>query len=149
MFKVLSVVDKNAAEKAALIDEYGELDRKKQLRDNSREEQRLKVLEATIKDWHVNDPPGEPAEDHGNLYVVSLSARENERKLSVEAQKKIFRELRKAKIDPFTRFDVTLSAVESDLGKTVLEQLATKDRTGSRKLKVIAKAPPTPARIAA
>lgn len=136
-------------DKQALIDEFGELLRKiaeaevRITREVGVDRERLEAVKDTINAWFKDTPPGDPAVEEGQLYFLESTAREYERELPIKAKRTIFK-LLKAKLgsDPLGLFGITLEAVKTHLGKAVLDELAVKERTGQRRLKVVAKAPP-------
>lgn len=130
-------------EQRALVDEFGELDRKYRLAKPDLD--RYEKLKHVIKPWFSSLPGEQPATAEGNLYTLQVTACEVER----TPQKAVISRLLGPKI--FLEIaDVTQKAV-----KAALEQLKKADqfskcfsesRTGSRTLGAVAKSTPaTPA----
>lgn len=134
----LAVVAPAVAEtnsRAAVIDEYGELDRRIQAFEPVRK--RHESLKAQIKSWYDNDPADFEATAEGQLYTVQVSARETE---STVAMAKAYRELGKERF--LAACSITIKALTEALGTAAALALIRKARTGSRRLKVVAKASP-------
>lgn len=121
------------------VDEFGELDR--QVKAFAPKLKRHSELQGVIRSWYQAHPPDLSALADGTLYEVHVSECGEERSLSVAAKIKIFAILKKKRFVELV--SITLKAVESapELGEALLNKLATKERTGSRKLVVVAKAP--------
>lgn len=123
------------AEQRAMIDEYGELDRRMQLR--AADVARYEVLKRAIKSWFGDVPADADGTVEGEVYLLHLSARERERTVA---------DLR-AVVDliGFERFlqiaTVPITALENILGKSHVAGLVTEARSGSRRIKAIPKHP--------
>ena len=122
---------------ADLIDQYGELDRQvQQFKPIADKHAKLK---AVIKSWYDDQPGEASAIAAGRLYEVQVSARENERTWSSMA--KVYRAV--GGCTAFLKIcSVAIKAVEEAIGKSKAEALLVEERTGSRRLKVVAKAAP-------
>ncbi|HWP32640.1 MAG TPA: hypothetical protein VNL97_02725, partial [Solirubrobacterales bacterium] len=63
----------------AMIDEYGELDRRRQL--HASDDVRYETLKRAIKSWFDGAPPDADGTVEGEIYLLHLSARERERRV--------------------------------------------------------------------
>ena len=119
----------------ALIDEYGELDRRMQLR--ATDTARYESLKRAIKQWFDQVPPDADGTVEGEVYLLHLSARERERHV------RDIREL--VEIIGLDRLlelaTVPIGALENLLGKAHVASLTVEARTGSRRIKAIPKRP--------
>lgn len=119
----------------ALIDEYGELDRRMQLR--ATDTARYDSLKRAIKSWFDQAPADADGTCEGEVYLLHLSARERERK---------FRSLRELVevigLDKVLDLAVVpIGAVENLLGKAHVATMTVEARSGSRRIKAIPKRP--------
>jgi hypothetical protein len=121
--------------RAQVADEFGELERRiqefKPVRD------RHEALKKQIQTWFEQEPADQPASVEGKLYLVQASARANQRKVKSIAS--LFRRLGKALFlevatVPFTAIDRVLPAEEH-------EKFVSEERTGSRTIKAVLRAP--------
>ena len=117
------------------IDRYGELDRQVQAFQPTAAEHQL--LKDEIKSWYQDHPADQAAIAEGGLYTVQVSPRENESQVDKPKLLKLV-----GRIEFLKLCQVTLKAVKESLGEGKLAELVTKERTGSRKLKCVPKAPP-------
>lgn len=122
-------------EQRRMIDEYGELDRRMQLRAS--DVARFEVLKRAIKSWFDAAPPDADGTVEGEVYLLHLSARERERRV------RDMRELLEViGIDALLELaTVALGALEDRIGKTRVDALAIEARTGSRRIKAVPKHP--------
>jgi hypothetical protein len=120
-----------------IIDEFGELDRKLKSLEPTRK--RHEALKSIIKSWYEQFPSEQAAEEQGKQYLLIVSPRE------MEASPKL-PEIFKLCGRSFKRFcklvSVTQSAVKKAFGEESIEQCFLRERTGARKLTVVAKASP-------
>jgi len=117
----------------AMIDEYGELDRRMQLR--AMDTQRYETLKRAIKTWFDQAPPDADGTVEGEVYLLHLSARERERKL-----RDLHEVVELIGLDKVLELaTVPVGALENILGKARVAQLTIDARTGSRRIKAIAK----------
>ena len=121
------------ADRSAVIDEYGELDRQVSQFEPTRK--RHKELQDAIRSWHDSEPADAACSVSGRLYDVIVGMCGEERFLEPKAKAEIFKRLGRARA--FQVFSITLKAVEAELGGVVLATLASKARTGSRKLTAV------------
>lgn len=121
------------ADQRRLIDEYGELDRKMQLR--AMDSARYETLKRAIKSWFDQAPADADGYVEGEIYMLHLSARERERKM------RSMRELVDAiGIDRFLDLvTVSIGAIENLIGKAQVAAMTIDARTGSRRIKAIPK----------
>ena len=119
----------------ALIDEYGELDRRMQLR--ATDTARYESLKRAIKQWFDQVPPDADGTVEGEVYLLHLSARERERRV------RDIRELVEIiGLDKVLELaTVPIGALENLLGKAHVASLTVEARTGSRRIKAIPKRP--------
>ena len=129
----LEVTVASDAEQRKLIDEYGELDRRMQLRafDTARYEQ----LKRAIKSWFDQAPPDADGTVEGDVYLLHLSARERERR--VRDMRQIIELIGMDKMLELA--SVSIGALEDILGKARVAGLVTDTRSGSRRIKAIPK----------
>lgn len=116
-----------------IVDEYGELDRRMQLR--AMDAARYDVLKRAIKSWFDQAPADADGTVDGEFYLLHLSARERERKV---------RNLRQVieiiGLDKFLELVVLpIGRLEDLLGVAHVAELTVDERTGSRRIKAIAK----------
>jgi hypothetical protein len=123
------------ADQRRLVDEYGELDRRMQLR--AMDYQRYEALKRAIKCWFDQAPADADGTVEGDVYLLHLSARERERKV------RDMRELLKILgLDKFLELaSIPVGVLENILGTARVAQLTTDTRTGSRRIKAIPKRP--------
>jgi hypothetical protein len=133
-----------------LIDEFGELLRKvaeaevRITREVGVDRERLEAVKELIQSWYEKTQPEIPVVEEGKAYFLEVTPREWHRDLDIKAKRKIFALLKvKLGADPLGLFGMTLETVKTQLGTAVLDSLASKDRTGARKLKAVAKSPAT------
>lgn len=123
-----------ANNRAAIIDEYGELSR--QLAELDPIKSRHELLRKVIQGWFDAVPADEPAVMQGRRFTLQVSPKENSTKLkSIRA---VFREMGENKF--LDHCSITLKAVKDVLGEERFKNFATTDRTGYRTLKAVAKA---------
>ena len=117
----------------ALIDEYGELDRRMQLR--ATDTARYEALKKAIKSWFGAVPPDADGTVEGEVYLLHLSACERERKI------RSVRELvDQVGLDQVLDLAVVpIGALENLLGKARVAGMTVETRTGSRRIKAIPK----------
>ena len=122
-------------EQRRMIDEYGELDRRMQLRAS--DVARYETLKRAIKSWFDGAPPDADGTVEGEVYLLHLSARERERRV------RDMRELLEViGLDTLLELaTVGLGVLEDRIGKTRVEALAVEARTGSRRIKAVPKHP--------
>lgn len=118
-----------------LVDEFGELDR--QVKQFAPTVNRHKAIAEQIRGWYTSHPAASGALAPGTLYEIQVGERGEERQFSPKAKATIFRELGKAAA--MSLFNITLKAAEAALGEERVAELVTLERTGSRKLVVVAK----------
>jgi hypothetical protein len=126
------------AEMRKICDEFGELDRRRQL--HASDDARYESLKRAIKSWFDQAPPDADGTVEGEVYLLHLSARERERRV------RDMRELLEViGIDALLELaTVALGALEDRIGKTRVEALAIEARTGSRRIKAVPKHPAGP-----
>ena len=123
------------AEQRALIDEYGELDRRMQLR--ATDTARYEMLKRAIKAWFSNVPADADGSVEGDVYLLHLSACERERKIRSVRELADVIGLEKV-LDLAV---VPLGQLENLMGKAHVASLTVESRTGSRRIKAIPKRP--------
>jgi hypothetical protein len=118
-----------------ICDEYGELDRRMQLR--AADTARYETLKKAIKSWFDGAPPDADGTVEGEIYLLHLSARERERRV------RDMRELLEViGLDALLEVcTVALGALEDRIGRTRVDGLAIEARTGSRRIKAVPKHP--------
>lgn len=117
----------------AMIDEYGELARRVQMHEADR--QRFELLKTQIKAWFDSAPADADGDVDGNLYRLHVTARERERRIrSMQAL------IETIGLEKFLELcTVSIGALEDTIGKTAAERFTVEARTGSRRIKPIAK----------
>lgn len=131
----LDITVASDAVQRALIDEYGELDRRMQIR--ATDYGRYESLKRAIKTWFEQVPPDADGTVEGEVYLLHLSARERERRI---------RDIREVieiiGLDKVLEIaTVPIGALENLLGKAHVETLTVQVRSGSRRIKAIPKRP--------
>lgn len=129
-----NIVSIEAARRRALCDEFGELDRK--VREFSLTKNRHEEVRKQIQAFATDLQPQETATYEGSVYRIHLAEQSEERTFSTSAKKHIWKTLKAAKA--WKLFNITLKAVTQELGDEAVEELATKERTGSRKVTAVA-----------
>lgn len=131
----LEVTVASDEQQRAMIDEYGELDRRMQLR--ATDTARYEALKKAIKSWFGAVPPDADGTVEGEVYLLHLSACERERKI------RSVRELvDQVGLDQVLDLAVVpIGALENLLGKTRVAGMTVETRTGSRRIKAIPKRP--------
>lgn len=119
----------------AMIDEYGELDRRMQIRQA--DVQRYDLLKKAIKVWFAAIPPDADGCVEGDVYLLHLSACERERK--IRDMPALIDAIGLEKVLEIAT--VPLGVLENMIGKTHVMALTTETRTGSRRIKAIPKRP--------
>lgn len=119
----------------ALVDEYGELDRRMQLR--ATDTARYESLKRAIKSWFAGVPADADGTVEGNVYLLHLSACERERKI------RSLRELVDSiGLDKLLDLAVVpIGQLENLMGKAHVASLTVETRSGSRRIKAIPKRP--------
>lgn len=129
---------KLTAEQRALVDEFGELDRKYRLAKPDLD--RYEKLKHVIKPWFSELPGDQAATAEGNLYTLQVTACEVER---TPDKRKIYRLVGPKLFLEIA--DVTQKAVKAALESlnkaSEFAKLYSEARTGSRTLAAVAKAP--------
>lgn len=120
--------------RAALIDEYGELSR--QLEEIQPVVARHKMIRSMIQSWFDSTAADEPVLLQGRRYTLQVSPRENA--TTLKSIRAIFREMGESKF--LDHCSITLKAVKDCLGEAKFNQLTSVNRTGLRNLKTVAKA---------
>jgi len=116
-----------------MIDEYGELDRRMKL--YAMDVQRYDTLKHAIKSWFDQAPADADGTCEGNTYLLHLSARERERRI-----RDMHELVEVIGIDKFLEIaSVAIGVLENLLGKDRVRPLIAEARTGSRRIKAIAK----------
>jgi hypothetical protein len=119
------------------IDEFGELDRK--VKEFAPTAKRHEALAKTIRSWYEDYPTDEPAIAEGALYQIQVSERAEERSLGLKAKLKIYSLVGKSAF--LTLVSLSLKAATTATSEETVDKLAAKERTGSRKLVPVLKAP--------
>lgn len=120
-------------EQRRMADEYGELDRRMQL--FAPDVARFETLKRAIKSWFDRMPADADGTIEGNLYRLHLSARERERR--VRSMRGLVDAIG---IEKFLELaSVPIGALEDLLGKSRAAALIIDARTGSRRIKAVAK----------
>jgi hypothetical protein len=124
-----------AAEKAAKIDRYGELDRQLELMAPIEEEHA--ALKAEFQSWHEHDQADKPVIEAGQIYQVQMSPRTNKR--TILNKKKVFEMMRRALgIDALIGIvDIPLSEIDKTIPESMQKGLLHKERSGYRTVKVV------------
>lgn len=125
-------------EQRALIDEFGELDRRMKVR--AMDQARYESLKKAIKSWFCGVPPDADGSVQGDRYLLHLSACEKEREV------RNIRELvdligLDAVLDLVI---VPITKLENGFGQSRVEHLITEKRTGSRRIRCVPMFPATP-----
>jgi len=124
---------KSDRDQRALIDEYGELDRRMQLR--AMDHARYETLKRAIKSWFDGAPADADGTVEGDVYLLHLSARERERK--VRDMRELVDTIGLDKVLEMAA--VSIGALENLIGKAAVARLTVDARTGSRRIKAIPK----------
>jgi hypothetical protein len=132
---VLEVTVATDEQQKALVDEYGELDRRMQLR--ATDTARYESLKKGIKNWFANVPPDADGTVEGDVYLLHLSACERERK--IRSVRELVDMIGLEKVLDLAV--VPIGALENMLGKDRVSGLTVETRTGSRRIKAIPKRP--------
>lgn len=130
------------AERAAIIDEFGELQRRV---DEFRPvAERCTALARTIASWYADEPAGESFVEEGRYYSVQISPRTIKR--TVVNMPKLYALLGKAKFLELAT--VTLAAIDKHVAAPLHAKIIRAEMTGERRVKAVAKATATDARAA-
>lgn len=122
------------AERAAIIDEYGELQRRV---DEFRPvAERCAMLARTIASWYADEPPEESFVEEGRRYSVQISPRTVKR--TIVNMAKLYALVGKAKF--LEMATVTLSAVDKHVAAPLHSKFIRAEMTGERRVKAVAKA---------
>lgn len=139
--------------RAELIDEYGEIDRELKLIEPKRK--RLEELKVIIRAWYDQFPAERTFEEEGRLYKLVLSPREMEAtpdikeifKRCLDTTPKVIQALYARWGEKLIRFfelvSVSQKVIRERWGDKAVEEVFRRERTGSRKLTVVAKAGPS------
>lgn len=125
--------------KLQMIDEFGELDRQVQM--FSRIQARHELLKRGIKSWFDAAPADAEATVEGASYVLVVSARERVRRIR-DIQQLALEVGTDDLLDILAKF-VPLGVIEDLIGKPKVAALVVDERTGSRRIKCVAKHPST------
>lgn len=118
------------------IDEYGELKRQESLWAPGAA--RLKALREEINSWYASAPADQSITAHGKLYILTISARENER--SIVSMARVFTHVGRAAFLRLCRFPLA-ACDELNIPADLIESARTGPRT-------IAAVPKTPSKAA-
>lgn len=121
------------AEQRRLIDEYGELDRRMQLRQM--DVARYETLKRAIKTWFDGAPADADGTVEGDVYLLHLSARERERR--VRDPRELVDVIGLEKL--LELVTIPIGRLEDLLGVAHVATLTIDARSGSRRIKAIAK----------
>ncbi len=128
--------------RAAIVDEYGELDRK--IQEFKPTTKRYEELKKTIQGWYADLPAEQSSVAEGKLYTVQVGARENRRKIT--NMLKVYRLIGMQKF--LELCSISLEAIEKVIAPSRLEGIISSERTGPRTLRPVAKASPAVAQAA-
>ena len=117
----------------AMVDEYGELDRRMQMQ--APDTARYDVLKRAIKSWFDRMPADADGIVEGRVYRLHLSARERERR--VRSMRDLVAVIGLEKFLELA--SVPIGVLEDLLGKTRAAGLVIEARTGSRRIKAVPK----------
>jgi hypothetical protein len=121
--------------RAQAADEFGELERRvaefKPVKD------RHEALKKQIQAWFEQEPADQPASVEGKLYIVQASPRTQQTR--IKSIPRLFKRLGKALFMEVC--NVPLTAVRNSIPETEHEQFLEVERTGSRSIKAVLKAP--------
>lgn len=120
---------------AQLVDEFYALDQK--VKEFAPKAKRHTELAGIIRSWYDDVPADWPVEADGHIARVLVSPRTEERSLGLKAKLKICALIGKAAFVSLA--SITLKAATTATSEETVDKLATKERTGSRKLVAIAK----------
>ena len=143
--------DPQSAARQAIVDEFGEVDRKVKLWTPSVNPylQRRAELQAVIESWYTDYAAGLGDVQQGKLYQLEVSPKQWQQTITAATQAKAFQLIKRAKlIDPFTIFTTTLASIKTHLGQAFLDSHVPRNRTGRRTITVVAKAEPVLAKVA-
>jgi len=122
-------------EMRALCDELGELDRRLQV--HAADQARFEVLKKAVKSWFDQAPPDADGLVQGDAYLLRVSARERERRI-----KDLSELLAEIGLDQLLKIvSVKITELEDAIGKTRASAFIIEARTGSRRVRAIAKHP--------
>jgi hypothetical protein len=120
-----------------MVDEYGELARQVQMFEPV--QVRYELLKRAIKSWFDEVPADAEATVEGKVYLLNISPRERVRRIRDIQQ--LAREVGTDDLlDILAKF-VPLGVIEDLIGKTKVAALVVDERTGSRRIKCVAKHP--------
>ena len=122
-------------DRAALIDEYGELSR--QLDELKPAIARHRELSQILQSWYSDAPADQPDTARGRIYILQISPRDNH--TSFKDLRKVYRVLGVSKF--LKLCSITLKAVKEAVPAEVYEGLTETHRTGMRTLKTVPRAP--------
>lgn len=123
--------------KLAMCDEYGELDR--QLQVIAPVMARHELLKRAIKSWFDHAPADAEACIEGKVYLLNISARERVRRIR-DIQQLALEVGTDDLLDILAKF-VPLGVIEDLIGKPKVAALVVDERSGSRRIKCVAKHP--------
>lgn len=123
-----------------MVDEYGELQRQVEL--FAPVEAKHGVLKRAIKGWFDTAPADAEATLEGKIYVLTITARERERR--VRDMRALASAVGLDKLLEIVARYVPLGPVETIIGKEKLAALVTDERTGPRRIKAVPKRPSGP-----
>lgn len=127
--------------RAAQVDEFYLLDQ--QVKAFAPKAKRHTELATAIRSWYEDHPADQSAIAEGACSSILVGERSEERSLSLKAKLKIYSLIGRANFIPLV--NLTLKAAIAATNQETVDKLATKERSGSRKLVAIAKTPETKA----
>lgn len=136
----MKALEKAAIERAAIVDEYGEL--KRQIAEQKPVVDRAKLLENTIQSWFADAPADQTFIVSGARYEAQVGMRSKKRRIFDTL--KLFAILGKAKF--FEWCTVPLEVIDRIVPEGLHSSFLTEERTGSRSVKPVAKAVVMPSR---
>ena len=127
------VVSLKAQERAAVVDEYGRLDR--ELEAVKPKIKRMEQLRSQIQSWYDKEDAAAEFRADGSEYTVGVGPRTLERKII--SMKELKTRLGLVRFLQFAKFP--LSVLDEIIAPADQSTLVSSDRTGSRRLEVIRK----------
>lgn len=134
--KIQNIADAKPSDCTAVLDEFGELDRRVQAFKPAAS--RHKLLRETILAWYPDLPGDQAASLSGQLYDVRITECDNE--THVLSMPKLFKAM--GRVDFLAACKVTIKAMQARLGEAATALHLEKRRTGPRHVVAVPKASP-------
>lgn len=133
-----STTDNQQPDRAALVDEFGELSR--QVAEFAPTQRRLEQLRVIIAGWYADADAAKEWRVDGQVWALHVGMRERRRRIT--DMQRLYKVLGR---DTFLRLaSIAMDKLELQLSEEHLAGLVVAERTGPRRIAAVLRAPPAP-----